>query len=396
MCIYNPNKGRVIFHIDANAFFASVEMAEDPSLQNKPVIVAGNPAERKGIVVAANYLCKKRGVYTTMPLWKALKIVPEAIVKKPNHKLYKAYSVKIFDFLTAISPIIEVASIDEAYVDVTHCQYLGSPIHIAQSIQRDILHLFNIPVSIGIAPNKFLAKMASDMQKPLGITVLRKRDIERVLWDKPVQDTYGIGKKTAEKLHEHGIATIGDLAKADVKWVESILGFRGIHLHGCVNGTDGRPVNPDANTSYKSIGNSTTFPENITAPSTISDKMKLLSSMVSERMKQKKVVSRTIQIMIRYGNFKTITRSQTIEKDIWNEEDILYHAEKLFYKHWNGDPVRLIGITAQNVIKKNEMTTQLDIFSFAEEAGKVEPLMTAVDELKRKFGESIIKKGSEL
>jgi DNA polymerase-4 len=393
---FYPKKGRVIFHIDANAFFASVEMAEDPTLQNKPVIVAGNPGERKGIVVAANYLCKNCGIYTTMPLWKAKKLVPEAVVKKPNHKLYREYSAKIFAFLTEISPLIEFASIDEAYLDITDCQHLGSPIEIAQTIQKDILQHFNIPVSIGIAPNKFLAKMASDMQKPLGLTVLRKRDIERVLWHKPVIETHGIGKKTAGKLYDKGILTMGDMARADVKFVESILGVRGAQLHDRVNGRDDRPVNPEANTSFKSIGNSSTFPKNMTETKDISNKINTLAHSVSQRMKQKKVVTRTLQIIIRYNDFKTITRSQTLEKDIHEAKDIIQYAETLFFKHWNGDPVRLIGITAQNIVKKSEQTTQLDIFSFAKEADKIEPLLSTVDALKRKFGNAIIKKGSDL
>ncbi|WP_232454562.1 DNA polymerase IV [Domibacillus aminovorans] len=396
MNAFYPKKGRVIFHIDANAFFASVEMAEDPTLQNKPVIVAGNPGERKGIVVAANYLCKNRGVYTTMPLWEAKKLVPEAVVKKPNHKLYREYSVKIFAFLTGISPIIEFASIDEAYLDITNCAHLGSPMEIAQTIQRDIVKLFNIPISIGIAPNKFLAKMASNMQKPLGLTVLRKRDIEHVLWGKPVIEMHGIGKKTAEKLHDRGILTMGDLARADVKFVKILLGVRGVQLHERINGKDDRPVNPEANTSFKSIVNSSTFPKNVTETEDISNKINRLACSISQRMKQKKVVSNTLQLTIRYGNFKTITRSQALEKDIDEAKDIIQYAETLFFKHWNGNPVRLIGITAQNVVKKSEQTTQLDIFSYAEEADKIEPLLTTIEAIKRKFGDAIIKKGSDL
>ncbi|MET1032396.1 MAG: DNA polymerase IV, partial [Domibacillus tundrae] len=208
---FYPKNGRVILHIDANAFFASVEMAENPALKNKPVIIAGNPEERKGIVVAANYLCKDKGIYTTMALGEALKLVPEAVVIKPNHAIYKEYSKMIFAYLAEVSPLIEYASIDEAYLDITECAHLGSPIDIAMKIQQETVKRFDIPISIGIAPNKFLAKMASDMQKPLGLTVLRKRDVERVLWNKPVLDAHGIGEKTAAKLQAHGILTMGDL-----------------------------------------------------------------------------------------------------------------------------------------------------------------------------------------
>ncbi|OES45555.1 DNA polymerase IV [Domibacillus iocasae] len=392
---FYPKNGRVILHIDANAFFASVEMAENPALKNKPVIISGNPEERKGIVVAANYLCKAKGVYTTMALREALKHVPEAVVIKPNHTVYKEYSKQIFAYLEEISPLIEYASIDEAYLDITACAHLGSPIDIAMKIQQEIVKRLDIPLSIGIAPNKFLAKMASDMKKPLGLTVLRKRDVERVLWNKPVVEAHGIGEKTAAKLHEHGIVTMGDLAKVDVKKVQAIMGVRGVRMRERVNGIDNRPVDPEANTSYKSIGNSTTFPTNIAEPAAIRVKLRALSRSVSARMKQKKAVSRTIQVMIRYDDFKTVTRSQTLHRDIQEEADLFVAAERIFFKHWNGEPVRLLGITAQNAVDKRTQTTQMDLFSFQEEADKLEPLFTAVETLKRKFGDSIIKKGLE-
>lgn len=392
---FYPKNGRVILHIDANAFFASVEMAENPALKNKPVIISGNPEERKGIVVAANYLCKAKGVYTTMALREALKLVPEAVVIKPNHTVYKEYSKQIFAYLEEISPLIEYASIDEAYLDITACAHLGSPIDIAMKIQQEIVKRLDIPLSIGIAPNKFLAKMASDMKKPLGLTVLRKRDVEHVLWNKPVVEAHGIGEKTAAKLHEHGIVTMGDLAKVDVKKVQAIMGVRGVRMRERVNGIDDRPVDPEANTSYKSIGNSTTFPTNITEPAAIRVKLRALSRSVSARMKQKKAVSRTIQVMIRYDDFKTVTRSQTLHRDIQEEADLFAAAERLFFKHWNGEPVRLLGITVQNAVDKRTQTTQMDLFSFQEEADKLEPLFTAVEALKRKFGDSIIKKGLE-
>ncbi|WP_309087441.1 DNA polymerase IV [Domibacillus sp.] len=388
-----PKNGRVIFHIDANAFFASVEMAENPALKDKPVIIAGDPQERRGIVVAANYLCKHKGVYTTMALREALKLVPEAVVIKPNHALYKKYSKRIFAQIAEISPLIEYASIDEAYLDITACEHLGSPIDIATGIQKKTMEEFSIPLSIGIAPNKFLAKMASDMKKPLGITVLRKRDVERVLWGRPVVEAHGIGAKTAAKLMEHGIATMGDLAKVDVKKLQSIMGVRGIRMRERVNGIDDRPVDSEANTSYKSIGNSTTFPENLIEPAIIYAKLRLLARSVSERMKAKGAVSRTIQVMIRYSDFKTVTRSQTLPADIQEEEELLSAAEAIFFKHWTGEPVRLLGITAQNAGHKQTLETQMDLFSFQEEADKLEPLVTTVEALKRKFGEGIIKKG---
>ncbi|MFP3725781.1 DNA polymerase IV [Priestia filamentosa] len=391
-----PKKGKVILHVDANAFFASVEIAQDPSLKDKPVVVAGNPNERKGMVIAANYICKNKGIYTTMPLREARKLCPDMVVKKPNHDLYRDVSSRMFDFFTTITPKVEVASIDEAYLDISECQELGSPPDIAKHIQNSLLENLNIPVSIGIAPNKFLAKMASDMKKPLGITVLRKREIQDVLWDKPVGEAHGVGKKTEEKLINFGIHTIGDLAKADTISLEKLLGINGLKLHQRVNGNDNREVDPKANITYKTIGNSSTLPKDTTDDKVLSSLIHRLASSVSNRMKRKRVVSQRIQITIRYDDFKTITRSRNTDAFFEEADDIYNYAMRLFNKHWNGNAVRLIGITALDVVNKNQMTKQLDIFSYQEEADKYEPIQKTIDALERKFGSDVIKRGADI
>ncbi len=391
-----PKKGKVILHVDANAFFASVEIAQDPSLKDKPVVVAGNPNERKGMVIAANYICKNKGIYTTMPLREARKLCPDMVVKKPNHDLYRDVSSRMFDFFTTITPKVEVASIDEAYLDISECQELGSPPDIAKHIQNSLLENLNIPVSIGIAPNKFLAKMASDMKKPLGITVLRKREIQDVLWDKPVGEAHGVGKKTEEKLINFGIHTIGDLAKADTISLEKLLGINGLKLHQRVNGNDNREVDPKANITYKTIGNSSTLPKDTIDAKVLSSLIHRLASSVSNRMKRKRVVSQRIQITIRYDDFKTITRSRNTDAFFEEADDIYNYAMRLFNKHWNGNAVRLVGITALDVVNKNQMTKQLDIFSYQEEADKYEPIQKTIDALERKFGSDVIKRGVDI
>ncbi len=176
-----PKNGKVILHIDANAFYASVETAHDHTLKDKPLAIAGNPKERRGIVVTCNYIARKRGVYAPMPLWEAKRKCPELVVIKPNFPLYRQVSKNMFDYLVTISPLLEPASIDEGYLDITNCAELGSPLDIAKSIQQHLIQTLQIPVSIGIAPNKFLAKTASDMQKLFGITFLRKTDFKTVL-----------------------------------------------------------------------------------------------------------------------------------------------------------------------------------------------------------------------
>ncbi|TYR80686.1 DNA polymerase IV [Priestia megaterium] len=387
-----PKNGKVILHIDANAFYASAETARNPSLANRPVAIAGNPKERRGIVVTCNYTARKQGVYAPMPLWEAKKKCPELHVLKPDFPLYREVSTNMFNYLLTISPLLEPASIDEGYLDITNCFEQGSPLEIANKIQQTILAELKIPVSIGIAPNKFLAKTASDMKKPLGITVLRKRDIETCLWPKPVVDMHGIGQKIAEKLYDVNIKTIGELAKAGDVLLKNILGVKGIIMKERANGVDDRAVNPNRTSEFKSIGNSTTLSTNATDERDAALILEKLAVSVSERMKQKKVVTTTIQLTIRYSNFKTITRSKTISNAVNEKKDLFHHATNLFQKHWNGDPIRLLGITALQVTPSTKVMKQLDLFTYEQEAAK-EPLFKTLEHLKKKYGESIIQQG---
>src|SRR5574342_277107 len=237
-----PKNGRVIFHVDMNSFYASVEMAFDPNLKGKPLAIAGNVEDRRGIIVTCSYEPRKFGVKTTMPLWEAKKLCPQLIVMKPNFERYRAASIGMFDILRQYTEMVEPVSIDEGYLDITESFEFGSPIDIAKSIQKRVLEQLDLPCSIGIAPNKFLAKMASDMKKPMGITVLRKRDIPKVLWPLPTFEMHGVGKKTAEKLQTIGIETVGELAVSNELQLKALLGINGIRIKERANGVDQRLV----------------------------------------------------------------------------------------------------------------------------------------------------------
>src|SRR5690625_3148176 len=195
-------KARVIYHIDMNCFYAAVEMAHDPSLKGKPVAIAGNPRHRRGIIVTSSYEARDYGVKTTMPLWEAKRLCPHLTVLPPNFERYRTASKKIFQTLAKITPLIEPVSIDEGYMDVTDIEHPKNPIDTAYRIQNHLKSTLDLPSSIGIGPNKFLAKMASDMKKPMGITVLRIRDLPEKLWPLPIEKMYGVGEKTAAKLRE--------------------------------------------------------------------------------------------------------------------------------------------------------------------------------------------------
>ncbi len=384
-----PKNGRVILHVDMNSFYASVEMAYDPSLKGKPLAIAGNPKERRGIIVTCSYEARKFGVKTTMPLWEAQKLCPQLIVKKPNFDRYRAASIGMFEILNQYSSLVEPVSIDEGYVDITESYEFGTPLEIAETIQRQIQRQLDLPCSIGVAPNKFLAKMASDMKKPMGITVLRKRDVPSVLWPLDVEEMHGVGKKTGEKLRTIHIKTIGDLAKANDVQLKSVLGINGPRLKERANGTDQRLVDPDAASEFKSIGNSTTLPRDVSNQQELLQVLEKLSETVCVRLKRKKVLASSLGITIRFKDRKTITRSRKLQNPIQKEEELFQIAKQLFLKHWNGDSVRLLGITGMDLIEYNEAVKQLDLFSYEKEARK-EPLFATLANLREKFGSHII------
>lgn len=383
--------GRVILHVDMNSFYASVEMAYDPSLKGKPLAIAGNVEERKGIIVTCSYEARAKGVKTTMPLWQAHKLCPELIVKKPNFERYRKASRAMFDLLREFTEIVEPVSIDEGYMDLT--QYIGSkPLEIAQLIQERLLDELLLPCSIGVAPNKFLAKMASNMKKPLGITVLRKRELSEKLWPLLAGEMHGVGEKTAEKLETIGIHTIYDLAHSDSIQLKQLLGINGERLKQRANGIDNRDVDPDSIYDFKSIGNSTTLSKNTTNVSELNDVLRKLAHSVTVRMKRKEVLANKIFVTIRYANLKTITRSRKLANPIADEDEIFTVAKQLFFTHWNEEPIRLLGVTGQDLVEKDDAVKQLDLFSFEKDA-KDEPLLSVIDKINQKYGNQLIKRG---
>lgn len=389
-----PTKGRIIFHIDMNCFYASVEMAYNPKLKGRPVAISGNPKERRGIIITSSYEARAKGVRTTMPLWEAKKLCPELIVLPPDFAKYRLASNRIFSLLQEVTPLVEPVSIDEGYLDVTDCAHDGTPLKTAQSIQQRILDELDLPSSLGIGPNKFLAKMASDMKKPLGITVLRRRDIPRVLWPLPVEEMYGIGKRTAEKLQMVDVYTIGDLAKKDVYTLTHLLGINGERLKNRANGIDPRPVDPEAVHEFKSIGNSKTLPRDTTDLDEIQQLLFQLCETVSRRLKRRNMLGLTVQITLRFQNMKQITRSQKGQRFIDETDDIYEVASYLLLNHWKGDPIRLVGVTVQDLEEREAITQQLDLFTFEKEIEKMK-LEQTIQQLTDKYGEDTFKRLNE-
>ncbi|MCF6137799.1 DNA polymerase IV [Pseudalkalibacillus berkeleyi] len=385
---------RIILHIDMNSFYASVESALNPELRGKPLAIAGNVEERRGIVVTSSYEARAKGVKTTMPVWEAKKYCPELIVMPPSFDKYRKASQEMFDLLFEYTDLVEPISIDEGFMDITDIGMKSSPVQIAKEIQQRLHKEQHLPCSIGIAPNKFLAKMASDMKKPLGITILRKRELPEKLWPLPIEEMHGVGKKTMQKFHQIKVYTIGDLAEKDEKVVKLHLGRNGEKLWQRSRGIDDRDVDPDAASEFKSVGTSTTLPQNLLRIEQASNVLRDLSESLEQRLKRKNVMGYTIQLTIRYADRKTITRSHTLMNPVYKKEDILTVAHQLFKDHWNEEPVRLLGIAATQVIEKENATLQLDLFSYKEHR-KDERLFDTLNDIHKRYGNRSIRKGIE-
>ncbi|TAA70709.1 DNA polymerase IV [Planococcus salinarum] len=387
--------GRVIFHIDMNSFYASVEQSHDPSLKGKALAIAGNPKERRGIIVTCSYEARAHGIYTTMQVHEAKRKYPALLLLPPNFERYRAASKAMFDILRSYTQQVEPVSIDEAYLDVTDLLDERTAPGLAEELQQRIKAELDLPCSIGIAPNKFLAKTASDMKKPMGITILRKRDIQQLLWPLAVIDMHGIGDSTAEKLKKLKILTIGDLATANPGLIKERMGKNGIRLQDRANGIDSREVDPDSIYDTKSVGTSTTLPIDETDEENLRKIFRQLSDKVAKRLEAKELAGPTVSIQTRSADWQNRTRSITLKNTVWKAEDINRNAWHLFMKHWNGEPLRLVGVTVSNVVDKGEMTEQLSLFNFQEHA-KDEPILDLMSKLEKKFGKSVLSKGAKL
>ncbi|MEK3953678.1 DNA polymerase IV [Psychrobacillus sp. FSL K6-1464] len=388
-------KHRIIFHLDMNSFYASVEQAHDPSLKGKAIAIAGNPKERRGILVTCSYEARAKGVYTTMSVWEAKRKCPELILLPPNFEIYRIASKAMFEILRSYTHLVEPVSIDEGYMDVTELDMNNDAIGFAKSIQDRILRELDLPSSIGIAPNKFLAKTASNIKKPMGITVLRKRQVNEILWPLPVIDMHGIGESTARKLESVGIKSIGDLANANPNLLKEKLGKNGVRLLNRANGIDNRAVDPESIYDTKSVGNSTTLPYDESNIEELEKVFVRLSKKVAARLDAKNLAGRSITIHIRDANWKNKTKSKTLTSRLYKEQEIYQLALELFNASWNGDPIRLLGVTVNNVYDKGESVEQLSIFNFEEHA-KEEPILKLVEQLQGKFGEDSIKRGMKV
>lgn len=382
----------VIFHVDMNSFYASVEAADHPDLKGKPLAIAGNAKKRKGIVVTASYEARAKGIKPPVPLWEAKKLCRDLIVREPNFVRYREKSKQMFIILMEYSNLVQPVSIDEGYMDVTEAVKTIPAQTLAENIQTRLLKELGLPCSIGIAPNKFLAKTASDMKKPMGITVLRKREVQQKLWPLPVLEMHGIGQKTADRLSRQGILTIGDIAAQDQEELRKTFGVSGERMYERAYGIDNRLVDPEAAKQFKSIGHSRTLPEDAVETSQLLPVLKEMSEGVSGRLKQKQVYASGIQLTIRYSDWETVQRSARLPAPMDDHELIFAEAVRLLEDTWSGKPMRLAGITGIDLIPQGHANKQLDLFSY-EEDKKTWEQEELLRELNHKFGKGKIRRG---
>jgi len=387
---------RIIFLVDMNAFFISCETSRNPELKGKAAAVAGDPKYRSGIILAANYEARKFGVRTTMLIHEAKKLCPGIILVPPDHKFYNRKSREVMDILSKYSPVIQQNSIDEAWIDLTGCTSLfGEPVEIAKKIMNDIYDNLGLWCSIGISENKFLAKMASEFKKPMGITEIWVDDVKEKIWPLPIRQMYGIGKKTEEKLNGMGIYKIGDIANTNRNLLVKAFGKYGDELYRLANGIDPSPVSEQPQRCSKSISRSTTLPRDIVEIENAKIVLLKLAEEVGAEARKYGYKGRTVSITIKYGDFHTITRQKSIQPT-YLTKDIYKTGADILEENWNPRrPVRLLGIGISNF--DGGYAEQLSLLDFTIETGKYdrkkeENLEKAIDKIRSKFGTDKIKR----
>lgn len=389
---------RLIFLVDMNAFFISCEMARNPELKGKPAAVAGDPKQRSGIILAANYEARKYKIKTTMVLHEAKKLCPDLILVPPDHELYEKNSKLVMEILSRYTPVVQQNSIDEAWMDLTGCEKLfGSPLEIAESIMESISKELDLWCSIGISENKFLAKMGSELKKPQGITELFVKDIKEKLWPLTIREMYGIGKQTEKKLMDYAIYNIGDIACCNIEFLKSNFGKYGEELYRLANGIDNSKVVPNPMYDSKSISRSTTLPFDTNDIEYIKYILRSLSEEVGYEARKYGYKGKTIAISIKYDDFTTVTRQKTVAST-YLTKDIYITALKLYEENKGKNKlIRLLGVGLSNFSDDgSEQISMFDLPGVTNEVQKEETIEKTIDMIRERFGNKKIIRGSML
>lgn len=371
---------QVIMHLDMNAFFASVEQQANPGLRGQPIAVIGRG---RTVVTTASYEARAFGVKTGMNTWQARQACPQVIFVVGDNRKYADTSTRIIAMLRDYTPLVEVFSIDEAFLDVTgSLKLFGSAETIAYRLKAQIRHELGLTCSIGVAPNKLLAKLASDMQKPDGLTIIAPDRVAEILEWMPVKALCGIGKRVEKQLADLNIFTCGQLGRASVDRLKRRFGVNGKRLVMMGRGVDDSPVvPPEEEAEVKSVGHSMTLERDVTGRDALAKYVLQLAEMVGRRARRYHVTGRTVHLTVRYGDFTTVGKQQTRSSPTNQSEEIYRDAMAILGSFDLGQPVRLVGVCITNLVHHAD---QLPLF---EKERKVALLAAAMDEANDRFGE---------
>ena len=373
---------RAIVHVDMDAFYASVEQRDDPSLRGRPLIVGGHPT--RGVVLAASYEVRQFGVHSAMPMSRAVKLAPTAIVVPPRPRAYAEASEHVFTIFGSVTPLVEPLSLDEAFMDVGGSIGLfGPPTEIARMIRRRIAQELHLPASAGIAATKFVAKVASDLAKPNGQVEVPPAETVAFLARLPVKRLWGAGPKTQARLQELGLMTMGDVAASDPAWLERRLGSVGRHFWELSQGIDPREVTPDR--EAKSIGAEDTFAEDLRGEDALRPQIHAQALRVGKRLRSAGVMTRVVQLKLKLADFTTLTRRATLPEPTDDGQTLFRASMELFARSHGGRSIRLTGVSAQDLLSG---THQLSLFD--EGPRKAAKLNATLDRITERFGPKAI------
>ncbi|MHB9150258.1 MAG: DNA polymerase IV [Thermoleophilia bacterium] len=377
---------RAIAHLDLDAFFASVEENRDPSLRDKPVIVGGG---ERGVVATCNYIARRFGVHSAMPMSTARRLCPQAVVLAGDHRLYADYSRRFVSILHEYSPVVEKVGIDEAFVDLTGTERLFGPVtRTCRTIQRRVWEELQLGVSVGLATNKLVAKVASDFQKPRGFTVVRRSDEARFLAPLAVERLPGVGPTMLGQLRDRGIVTVGDLAKVSENLLRLTFGESGESLARRARGEDPRLVT--TREPVKSISRETTFKEDTTDTARLESTLLHLTEDVGRRLRRQRLEARTVTVKIRYSDFVTHTRSRTLRRPLDVDEAFFDEVLSLFrHGRQRRYRIRLLGVGLSNLVARS---WQDDLFD--QELPLLRDLDMRLDTIREKYGRDAVRRGA--
>ncbi len=383
------SSSRLIAHVDMDAFYASVEQYDDPSLKGQPVVVGGSGP--RGVVAAASYEVRKYGVRSAMPMRRALTLCPSAICIRPRFDRYKEVSREIFDIFREFTPLVEGLSLDEAFLDLTDSLKLfGQPLDIGAEIKRRIHERIGLTASVGMAPNKLVAKIASELDKPDGLRLVEPEQVAATLAPLPVRTLPGIGPRTAELLVGHGVQTLADLRTAPEAVLQPIFGRFATRMRQKADGIDDRPVSVDS--EYKSISSEETFDEDISNLQTLSAYLLKLTDQTTTRLRKNELLAGSVYVKLRTADFKTHTRQKSFSPPGQNTQQLYSMARELLETWYQVNPsaaLRLLGVGVASLVPVG----QLSLFAGAETSDDVEQ---AIDEVRDRFGNASIKRARGL